>query len=137
MHDWSQITETVHAAFESVQTALGNSTVRSTRAETGRYHTTYKGMSGKILQQIKGIVDSIIADADQRIDSDKQELQNLESLLKELGGKTGDAVDTGSLLQDVCRVYMTQAHGFTEAIRQKLQSLSKFLEGSIDILQSP
>lgn len=109
----------------------------SSSPATEREYNRSKVMSGKILLQIKGIVDSVLADAVTMIDSDKQELKNLESLLKELAEKTGNGANADGLLHDVCSIYFTKTHGSMEANRQKVQSLSKFLNGAIEILRGP
>lgn len=135
--NWGEVDQMVDDALESAQTVLGRNAEETTWSRIRDEYSCSKGMSGKVLMHIKGIVDSITADASVKIDSEKQELENLESLLEELGGKTGDRVDTGGLLQDVHRGYIMQTHGSMESILQRVQSLSKFLEGSIEILQNP
>ncbi|KAM7206383.1 hypothetical protein V8F20_002732 [Naviculisporaceae sp. PSN 640] len=121
------IYDVIDEAFEKAQNILGKCKESQTGLlGVGEYEDGRK-LSSQVLKHIKLISDSIATDADKIIESEKQTFQVLEPLV-------GQQCENLAL-REVWGTSVSQSCESLETLKAKVQTLSKFLEGSIKILE--
>lgn len=132
----TEVYEMIDDAFANAQAVLGSCQGSESRLLGAGEYEIGKKMSGQILGQIKQISDSITADADKIIESEKEAFQGLESLVSQVCKSTEPhGNDSSNVLREICEFSMSRSCESLETLKAKAQAMSKFLEGSIEIFR--